>query len=101
MNSLTSFVDASQVYGSDNHRGSYLREKEGGRLRRNTTDEKFLPSVASIAAEINDDIEIEGTYAAGDERVNEMPGLTTLHTRKSTLIWMNGCTRKEHLFSLI
>lgn len=82
MNAITSFVDASQVYGSDKHSGSFLRSYSGGRLKTDTNNPGFLPSVKSIETLLKKSIEIQGAYAAGDERANEMPGLTTLHTCK-------------------
>jgi hypothetical protein len=66
-NKLTAFLDGSQVYGSDAETASALRSYEGGRMK--TSAGNLLP--------VNGDT---GEFMAGDERVNEQPGLTSMQT---------------------
>ncbi|MCA9271087.1 MAG: peroxidase family protein, partial [Planctomycetales bacterium] len=66
VNSITAFVDGSQIYGSDAETAASLRTFSGGRLL--TSEGDFLP------------IDENGNFYSGDIRVNENPGLTSLHT---------------------
>ena len=66
VNVITGLMDGSMVYGSSAEETNGLRSFEGGRLR--TSAGNLLPTDA------------EGRFVAGDERVNEQPGLTSLHT---------------------
>lgn len=88
-NLITSWVDASNVYGSEASRAAWLRTFEDGKLRTsagnllpyNTTDGEFGsavdPNAPSMAAPPHAD---ERYFVAGDVRANEQPGLTALHT---------------------
>jgi len=71
MNGITAFVDASNVYGSNDETSILLRSGIDGKLlaNQNTSsyDREMLP-------------EIEGVLTAGDVRALEMPGLATMHT---------------------
>ena len=69
MNEITAFVDASNVYGSDDEKNLLLRTLRGGLLKsqRSISNKELLP-------------EIDGRLMAGDERALEMPALTTMHT---------------------
>ena len=86
VNDLTSYIDASNVYGSDAKLANKLRLfkggllKQGGRLdtlkgnlpfQNNTPDNSVLPF-----------------FVAGDNRSNELVGLTIMHT-----IWMREHNR--------
>ncbi|MFQ5845406.1 MAG: peroxidase family protein, partial [Planctomycetota bacterium] len=78
LNRITSWIDASNVYGSDDARASELRTRDGtGRLR--TSAGNLLPlnvrgfDNAPTAAD-------PGLFLAGDVRANEQVGLTALHT---------------------
>ena len=64
-NELTSYLDASQVYGSSEETLKKLREFKGGRLK---LDKNML---------IKDE---KGAFVAGDIRVNENIGLTSIQT---------------------
>jgi peroxidase len=78
INSVTSFIDASNVYGSDVSRASALRTFNGGRLV--TTAGGLLPGYNTDGFE-NDDPLGEGSslFLAGDVRANEQIGLTATH----------------------
>ncbi len=71
INELTAFIDGSQVYGSDEATADSLRANDGtGKLRTSisSTGEVLLP------------IEADGSFLAGDIRVDEHIGLTSVHT---------------------
>jgi hypothetical protein len=65
-NQITAFIDGSMVYGSDDATAASLRSGEGGRLATSFGD--LLPRDA------------DGNFLAGDVRVNEQVGLTSMHT---------------------
>ena len=71
INEITSFIDGSQVYGSEAERAEFLRANDGtGKLKNQIVNgEELLPLEA--------DSEF---FAAGDVRVNEQVGLTAAHT---------------------
>lgn len=73
-NNLTAYMDGSNVYGSDKATANSLRSFEGGKLR--TSEGNLLPKNAN------------GAFVAGDERSNENPALTSMHT-----IWMREHNR--------
>lgn len=82
INKVTSFVDASQVYGCDATRAAWLRAGTGGRMKvRATAYGNMLP--LNDATQANDDAlgnKATALVVAGDVRANEQPGLTTLQT---------------------
>ncbi|XP_071837121.1 peroxidasin homolog isoform X3 [Apostichopus japonicus] len=96
MNSLTSYIDASNVYGSSKELAEKLRDtsrENHGRLRVGRDDgtrNPFLP--------FNDDFPIDcdrdesespiPCFLAGDVRANEQVGLTAMHT-----LWMREHNR--------
>ena len=71
VNEITSFIDGSQVYGSEEEQAEFLRANDGtGKLKSQIVNgEELLPLEA--------DSEF---FAAGDGRVNEQIGLTSAHT---------------------
>lgn len=88
-NLITSWIDASNVYGSDEDRAHWLRVFSDGKLKTsagnllpfNTFDGEYDseidPNAPSMAG---DDGGSTKTYVAGDVRAGEQPGLTSLHT---------------------
>ncbi|NEQ48278.1 MAG: hypothetical protein F6K00_33985 [Leptolyngbya sp. SIOISBB] len=85
-NLVTTFMDASMVYGSDENRANALRTLDGtGKLKTSSGD--LLPfnssdyfangPLANNNRSLSDPAEL---FAAGDVRANENIGLTALHT---------------------
>jgi len=66
VNLITAFLDASMVYGSDSETAASLRTFSGGKMK--TSEGDLLPTGDG------------GMFLAGDVRVNENPGLTSLQT---------------------
>jgi len=81
INTVTAFIDASHIYGSDTARAAWLRAGSGGRLKANaTTVGPLLP--LNDGTQANDNpvgAPVTSLGVAGDVRSNEQPGLTTLH----------------------
>ncbi|XP_076452125.1 chorion peroxidase-like [Babylonia areolata] len=77
INLITAFIDGSVVYGSTLERQDELRDSKKRYLLR-TTEDDFPPDNGledCIKRDANDIC-----FLAGDDRVNELPGLTLLHT---------------------
>nr|XP_045607168.1 chorion peroxidase-like [Procambarus clarkii] len=76
LNQVTAYVDGSTVYGSTPEVAANLRTHQGGRLRRSrgpgAGQGHFLPQVTCGHSGV--------CFRAGDERVNEQPALTSMHT---------------------
>jgi len=78
VNTITAFIDASQVYGSDPVRAAWLRTFSGGKLKTSAGD--LLPFNDGTLANANPvGLPATSLYVAGDVRANEQPGLTVLH----------------------
>jgi len=77
MNQISHFIDASNVYGSDDVRASTLRTNDGtGRLLLSAGD--LLPfNTAGLPNAGGTD---PGLFLAGDVRANEQVGLIAMHT---------------------
>ncbi|CAN8061878.1 unnamed protein product [Agarophyton chilense] len=84
-NRITSFIDGSGIYGSDNDRALALRAFKDGKLRMDVrkgeenlpkNSEAFLPYVVENANQ-HKNTEL---FAAGDMRANENTLLTAMHT---------------------
>lgn len=78
INTLTAFIDASQVYGSDTARAGWLRTRDGtGHMKVSAGN--LLPF--NTAHFVNDPDKTDTTiFLAGDKRVNEVLTLTAMHT---------------------
>ncbi len=77
INEITAWIDASNVYGSDEARAEALRELDGsGRLK--TSEGDLLPFNTDGLSNAGGHSEI--LFVAGDPRANEQIGLTVLHT---------------------
>jgi peroxidase len=79
INSVTSYIDGSLVYGSDPERAVALRTFQGGRLK--TSANGLLPPLNDDGLPNADPFQL-GTslFLAGDVRSNEQTGLTVTHT---------------------
>ncbi|CAF3402562.1 unnamed protein product [Rotaria socialis] len=87
INSLTSFFDASNVYGSTIQDAWDLRERSSGKglLRIHSTPEfpkGLLPFSTDTPVDCQRDRQASqiGCFLAGDHRVNEQVALTAMHT---------------------
>ncbi len=81
INQITSWIDGSMVYGSDDVRAAALREFDGGRLL--LTDDGLMPlnDAGLPNASITGSAEEQATlFLAGDVRANENAALTAMHT---------------------
>ncbi|KAK7482540.1 hypothetical protein BaRGS_00026251, partial [Batillaria attramentaria] len=76
-NSVTSFLDASTVYGSTEERLASVRDEANPHLLKTTAD-NFPPDNGLDDCVKRDSNDI--CFLAGDERANEHPALTLTHT---------------------
>lgn len=88
-NLISSFIDASAVYGSDESRANWLRSYQDGKLKTslgnllpwNTTTGEFNDAIDHSAPDMADDTHTLTKYfVAGDVRANENPLLLSFHT---------------------
>ncbi len=88
-NEITSYLDASNIYGSDKVRADWLRTFKDGKLKMsegnllpwNTLTGEFNSKIDPNAPALANDTHIsDKLYVSGDVRANENPLLTTLHT---------------------
>ena len=77
LNNITSFIDGSAVYGSDDARAEALREGVAGRLRISETGNLMPGNPGGFPSE--PDSEDPTFFFAGDVRVNENPNLMVMH----------------------
>lgn len=80
-NAITSYIDGSNVYGSDLDRANALRSGQGGRML--TSANNLLPTsdMAGLDSFFMDGGGNPSTmFVAGDVRANEQLGLTAMHT---------------------
>ena len=82
INTLTAFIDGSQVYGSDVDRAAALRTFEGGLLKVSEgPDGELMPYNTEGLANGNAfRISENDMFLAGDVRANEQIGLIAMHT---------------------
>ena len=115
-NLITSWIDGSNVYGSEQTRADWLRTFSDGKLKTsagnllpfNTVDgeneseiDVNAPSMAGDGSSTNK------VFVAGDVRANEQPGLTVLHTlfvrehnRICERLKQNGMTDDETMYQI-
>ena len=99
INQITSYIDASQIYGSSQERADLLRNKSSGRgfLRRG---EEFSPGLYYLPYDTTSVVDCDQginagrslCFLSGDIRVNEQVGLTAMHT-----IWYREHNRVARL----
>ena len=79
VNSITSYLDGSMIYGSDATRAAALRTFSGGRLK--TSDGDLLPlNTMGLTNDNPVGAPAASLFVAGDQRANENSELTSLHT---------------------
>eukprot|EP01084_Bolivina_argentea_P234220 394312_1 len=92
-NDITSWIDASMIYGSNPETADLLRQFKNGLLKITESEHgDLLPT---------DD---DGNFLAGDIRVNEVTGLTMMHTifvRLHNIIAMNIINKTIQSYPLI
>ncbi|XP_050717062.1 peroxidase-like isoform X2 [Eriocheir sinensis] len=91
INQVTSFLDASNVYGSDDQEMATLRLWEDGMLKYKPVRfrKPLLPPLNHfIEGECRENSRNLHCFQAGDIRVNEQPGLTSMHT-----VWLREHNR--------
>ena len=76
-NIITSFLDGSNIYGSNGEELNNLRSNRDGLLRNSSNN--MLP-IAPPGEECEAEKRGAHCVVAGDSRVNEQPGLTAIHT---------------------
>lgn len=79
INQVTSFIDASQVYGSDQIRADTLRTFSGGKLKMSSGNLLSF-NTGGLPNDNNGPIPDSRLFLAGDVRANEQVGLTAMHT---------------------
>ena len=80
-NTLTAYLDASMVYGSDSARASALRANDGSGRLLTSGGGKYMPYNTMGLNNANaGPIPASELYAAGDVRANEVAGLAGMHT---------------------
>ncbi|MCI0699696.1 MAG: hypothetical protein L0241_01245 [Planctomycetia bacterium] len=79
VNSITSYIDASMVYGSDEVRADALRTFSRGRLKTSSNGHLLPLNTAGLpnADQFGDGADL---FLAGDVRANEQISLTVVHT---------------------
>jgi hypothetical protein len=81
VNEVTSYIDASNVYGSDAVRAAALRTNGGSGAKLLTSASNLLPyNTAGLTNENNGPTPHSQLFLAGDIRANENSLLTSLHT---------------------
>ena len=78
MNQITSYIDASNVYGSDQLTAQDLRSRELGLLA--TNEKGMLPHKHEPACKHAALAKGQQCFKAGDVRCNVQPGLMSMHT---------------------
>lgn len=77
-NAITAFIDASMIYGSSDEEMDAVRGRHGTLKDTTVGRQDFLPAGDNSSCRATADVEF--CFLAGDERVNEQPGLAAMHT---------------------
>ena len=79
INAITAFIDASQVYGSDENRALALRTNDGTGRLKTSHEGRFMP-FNEQGLDNDGGSDLTSLFVAGDVRVNEQIGLISIHT---------------------
>jgi len=79
INAITAFIDASQIYGSDEDRAKGLRVNDATGRLKTSHEGRFLP-FNEQGLENEGGSELTNLFVSGDVRVNEQIGLIAMHT---------------------
>ena len=80
VNKVTSFIDASNVYGSDPNRADALRAFSDGKLVMSAGNLPGFNTAGLLNDSMNPTLAPADLFLVGDLRGNEQVGLTTMHT---------------------
>lgn len=80
INEITSFIDGSNVYGSDDARAEGLRDLTSRGLLRTSAGNMLPFNTTGLANENGPGLIASEAFVAGDVRANEQIGLTSTHT---------------------
>ena len=80
LNDLTSFIDGSQIYGSNEIIGNAVRMFEDGLLLEGKRFPGNQPALPIDTKDLVACLNAEGCFLAGDVRANEQISLTIMHT---------------------
>ena len=93
VNKITAFIDASNIYGSEEEIAEVIRAKVGGRLVENENTGGQLPTNDQLNRPANH-LDDRHDFVSGDLRVNEQPFLTSMH-----VLWMREHNRLADLLA--
>ncbi|MBX3353666.1 MAG: hypothetical protein KF684_12105 [Phycisphaeraceae bacterium] len=96
-NVLTAYIDASQLYGSDDAKASWLRAYAGGRLKVSShATGDLMPFGDGVVENDSGPFGADPTtmFVAGDVRSNEQSGLAAMHT-----LWVREHNRVADLLA--
>jgi hypothetical protein len=95
INEVTSYIDASQIYGSNPARAAALRSGGGSGAKLLTSANNLLPyNTAGLPNENNGPVPGDQLFLAGDIRANENSLLTRSKSSSTRFLRTRDCTRR-------